>query len=731
MRTSGAARTIVWPGRPDPLGATWDGFGVNFALFSANAEKVELCLFDPDGNREVDRVALPECTDEVWHGYLPEARPGLVYGYRVHGPYDPSRGHRFNANKLLLDPYAKALVGHMRWSDAHFAYRVGSNKEDLSFDRRDNARGMPKCRVVDPAFTWGGERRPNVSWTDTLVYEAHVKGLTQGHPDVPPGLRGTFAGLASPAVIDHLKRLGVTAVELLPIHAFTDDRHLVEKSLHNYWGYASIGFFAPEPRYMAGPSTKEFKTMVARLHDAGIEVFLDVVYNHTGEGNHLGPTLSFKGIDNASYYLLHPHDKRFYLDHTGTGNSLNLTHPRVLQMVMDSLRYWVSEMHVDGFRFDLATTLAREEHGFDPSGSFLDACRQDPVLAQAKLIAEPWDIGPGGYRVGQFPPGWAEWNDRYRDTVRRYWRGDDGMLPEMAARLTGSADLYEHRKRRPWASVNFVTSHDGFTLADLVSYSHKHNEANKEGNRDGHDANYSANYGVEGPTDDPVLKELRRRQARNLMATLLLSQGTPMLLGGDELLRTQGGNNNAYCQDNEVSWVDWSGLKGGEAAEMTAFVQRLTGLRRQHPVLRRGKFLHGRETGADGVKDITWITPQGLEKTAEQWRDSHARCIGMLLNGRAGTHLAVDGTLATDGVLLLVLNAHVDAVPFTMPGVPGGRIWHCLLDTGHATGAPGDRTELPGLPARIPGRTCLLFELAGAGGQAIPPHAGPSPVAPP
>ncbi|MBP7335377.1 glycogen debranching protein GlgX [Niveispirillum sp.] len=728
MRSTGAARTIVWPGRPDPLGATWDGLGVNFALFSAHAEKVELCLFDSDGSREIERITLPECTDDVWHAYLPEARPGLLYGYRVHGPYDPSRGHRFNANKLLLDPYAKALEGPMRWSDAHFGYRMGAAREDLSIDRRDNARGMPKCRVIDPAFTWGLERRPRVPWTDTIIYEAHVRGQTLRHPDIAPGLRGTFTGLASQPMIDHLKALGVTAVELLPVHGFTDDRHLVERSLHNYWGYASICFFAPEPRYMTGRSTREFKNMVARLHDAGIEVILDVVYNHTGEGNHLGPTLSFRGIDNASYYLLHPHDKRFYQDHTGTGNTLNLAHPRVLQMVMDSLRHWVVDMHVDGFRFDLATTLAREAHGYDSGAGFLDAVRQDPVLAGVKLIAEPWDIGPGGYRVGQFPSGWSEWNDRYRDTVRRFWRGDEGMLPELAARLTGSADIFDNARRRPWSSVNFVTSHDGFTLADLVSYNAKHNEANQEGNRDGHDANFSNNHGVEGPTDDPVIKAVRHRQARNMLATLLLSQGTPMLTAGDELLRSQQGNNNAYCQDNEVSWIDWPGVGQDERA-MTRFVARLTGLRRTHPVLRRGRFLHGREVSPDGLKDITWINPQGVEKAAEQWRDGQARCLGLLLNGRAGPHLAVDGTPSLDGVLLLIVNAGEAAADFILPALPGGEGWRCLLDTGDEEGRP---TALPGVwltatgrPVSLPGRTCWLYELVETqGGVSIPTSSG-------
>lgn len=717
MRSTGAARTIVRPGRPDPLGATWDGLGVNFALFSAHAEKVELCLFDSDGSREIERITLPECTDDVWHAYLPEARPGLLYGYRVHGPYDPSRGHRFNPNKLLLDPYAKALEGPLRWSDAHFGYRMGAAREDLSIDRRDNARGMPKCRVIDPAFTWGLERRPRVPWTDTIIYEAHVRGQTLRHPDIAPTSRGTFTGLSSQPMIDHLKALGVTAVELLPVHGFTDDRHLVERSLHNYWGYASICFFAPEPAYMTGRSTREFKNMVARLHDAGIEVILDVVYNHTGEGNHLGPTLSFRGIDNASYYLLQQ-DKRFYQDHTGTGNTLNLAHPRVLQMVMDSLRHWVVDMHVDGFRFDLATTLAREAQGFDQGAGFLDAVRQDPVLAGVKMIAEPWDIGPGGYRVGQFPSGWAEWNDRYRDTVRRFWRGDEGMLPELAARLTGSADIFDHARRRPWSSVNFVTSHDGFTLADLVSYNTKHNEANQEGNRDGHDANFSHNHGVEGPTDDPAIRAVRRRQSRNMLATLLLSQGTPMLTAGDELLRSQQGNNNAYCQDSEVSWINWPDLEADERA-MTRFVSRLTALRRAHPVLRRGRFLHGRETSADGLKDITWINPQGVEKAPEQWRDGQARCLGLLLNGKAGTHLSADGTPEMDNVLLLMVNAGETATDFILPDVPGGSQWRCLLDTGdeegRPSGHPGANLVITGKPVSLPGRTCWLYELIETG----------------
>ena len=708
MSINGSERPTVWPGKPYPLGATWDGFGVNFALFSANAEKVELCLFDQAGQREVARIALPEHTDEVWHGYLPEARPGLLYGYRVHGPYDPANGHRFNANKLLLDPYAKALFGAIKWSDAHYGYRLGSTREDLSFDRRDNARIMAKCRVVDPAFTWGNDRPPEVPWTDSVIYETHVRGFTMLHPAVPKPLRGTFAGMSVPTIIEYLKALGITAVELLPVHAFADERHLVAQGLRNYWGYNTIGFFAPEPRYMTTGVLSEFKTMVARLHEAGIEVILDVVYNHTGEGNHLGPTLSFRGIDNASYYRLMPGDKRYYINDTGTGNTLNMTHPRVLQMVMDSLRYWVTEMHVDGFRFDLATVLGRESYGFDPAGGFLDAVRQDPVLAGVKLIAEPWDVGPGVYQVGNFPPGWAEWNDRYRDTVRRYWRGDEGMLPELAGRIAGSSDLFEKRGRKAWSSVNFVTAHDGFTLEDLVSYNEKHNWANGEGNRDGHSANHSCNYGVEGPTDAPAVRAIRDRQKRNVLATLLLSQGTPMLLAGDEIGHTQLGNNNAYCQDGALTWLDWT---RDDTGDLLAYVKRLLALRKAHPVLRRPSFLHGRVTSPDGLKDIGWYAPAGTEKTAEQWRNTHARCIGLLLNGHAGEYLRPDGSNADDGVLLIVLNAHHESVPFTLPTVPGGRGWRCVLDTRVADGAGDGRMVLSGKAVDVDGRTALVFQL--------------------
>ena len=700
------ARTPVWPGKPYPLGATWDGFGVNFALFSANAERVELCLFDKTGQREVERVTLPEHTDEVWHGYLPDARPGLLYGYRVHGPYEPEEGHRFNPNKLLIDPYAKALFGGFKWSDAHYGYRVGSTREDLSFDRRDNARGMPKCRVVDGAFTWGHDRHRRVPWTETVLYETHVRGFTMRHPEVPAHLRGTFAGMSTQGVIEYLRALGITSVEFLPVQAIADEQHLVTRGMTNYWGYNTIGFFAPEPRYMTTGVLSEFKTMVARLHEAGIEVILDVVYNHTAEGNHLGPTLSFKGIDNLSYYRLMPDGPRYYINDTGTGNTLNLSHPRVVQMVMDSLRYWVTEMHVDGFRFDLATVLAREPYGYDPGSGFLDAVRQDPVLADVKLIAEPWDVGPGGYQVGNFPPGWAEWNDRYRDTVRRYWRGDDGMLPELAGRIAGSADLFEKRGRRPWASVNFITAHDGFTLRDLVSYNDKHNEANGEENRDGHSHNLSYNYGAEGPTDDPEIREVRLRQMRNFLATLFLSRGTPMLLAGDEFGRTQHGNNNAYAQDSEIGWIDWKMDEEGRV--LAEFTRRMIALRQALPMLRRGRFLTGQYDETLGVKDVSWLTPAGDEMTDEHWGDGNARCLGVLLDGRAQpTGVRRPGT---DSTLLLVVNSYHDVVNFTLPEAAGGREWVCLVDTNQP-----DLEEAPafdfGHDYAVTARSLLLFML--------------------
>ena len=680
--------SAVWPGAPYPLGATWDGEGVNFALFSEHAERVELCLFDARGRREVERLALPECTDQVWHGYLPDARPGQLYGYRVHGPYRPEQGHRFNPHKLLLDPYAKALWGDMRWSDAHFGYRVGHAREDLSFDRRNSAPGVPKCRVVDPAFTWGDDRPPNVPWHDTVIYETHVRGYTMRHPDVPPELRGTYAALATEPVVDHLRRLGVTAVELMPVHAFVDDRHLVAQGLSNYWGYNSIGYFAPERRYAAGDRPEdEFRTMVKTLHSAGIEVILDVVYNHTAEGNHLGPTLSFRGIDNAAYYRLENANRRYYRDYTGCGNTLNMMHPRVLQLIMDSLRYWVTEMHVDGFRFDLASALARELHDVDRLGAFFDIIHQDPVLSQVKLIAEPWDLGEGGYQVGNFPPGWTEWNGRYRDVVRDYWRGEGGIIAELGFRLTGSSDLYSASGRSPRASVNFVTCHDGFTLHDLVSYNHKHNEANGEGNRDGESHNRSWNCGVEGPTDDPAIRGLRERQKRNFLATVLLSQGVPMLLAGDEMGRTQNGNNNVYCQDGELSWVDWS-LDDARRA-LLDFTARAIGLSR-HPVFRRRGFLQGRDIRGEGVKDITWVTPEGGEMSDQTWQLSYARCLGMLLAGDAILERDARGRTIHDDDFLVLFNAHHEPIDFVLPEGrdPGG--WQVALDTARDP-APAER----------------------------------------
>jgi isoamylase len=694
------AKRIVRPGLPYPLGASWDGSGVNFALFSANATKVELCLFDSAGRREIDRVPLPEYTDEVWHGYLPDVRPGQLYGYRVDGPYAPEAGHRFNPNKLLLDPYALALHGEIRWHDALFGYRVGHHREDFSFDRRDSAFVMPKCVVVDPAFTWGADRPVHANWSETVIYEAHVKGMTALRNDLPPHIRGTFEGFADPRTIDHLVDLGVTSVELMPTQAFFDDRYLVEKGLSNYWGYNTIGFFAPAPRYIApGGTIHDFKLLVRRLHDAGIEVILDVVYNHTAEGNHLGPTLSFKGIDNASYYLLGD-DPRYFFDTTGCGNTVNMRHPRVLQMVMDSLRYWVGECHVDGFRFDLASTLGRDRDIFDPNAIFLDAVRQDPLLSTVKLIAEPWDTGSDGYQLGNFPPGWAEWNDRYRDTVRGFWRGDEAHAPELAARLLGSADRFDKRGRRPWSSINFVTAHDGFTLADLVAYDDKHNEANGENNADGHSHNLSASWGVEGPTDDPDILALRDQMRRNMLATLLFSQGTPMILMGDEIGRSQGGNNNAYCQDNAMNWLSWEDRGPGEQAFME-FVQQVIALRRRHPLLRQPRFLHGNGTG-DGAPDVRWIRPDGEDMQPEDWDAPHTRSFGLLLCG------------TDDDQLLILFNAHHEPVRFhALPGAPAQE-WVEVLSTYQAAmdDTDGETEREPGrhlAELDCPGRALILL----------------------
>jgi isoamylase len=686
----------VAEGRPYPLGATWDGRGTNFALFSANAKMVELCLFDPHGRRELERVVLPERTDDIWHGHLPDVSPGQLYGYRVHGPYEPDHGHRFNANKLLLDPYTKRLFGRIVWSDAHFGYRAGSARADLSFDRRDNARGIPKSVVIDEAFTGTRAPRPHIPWESTIIYEAHVKGLTQARDDVPPAWRGFFRGLAAPGVIKHLKLLGVTTLELLPIHAFVDDRHLVERGLHNYWGYNTICFFAAEPRYAPDNAIESFRSTVARLHDAGIEIVLDVVFNHTAEGNHLGPTLCFRGIDNASYYWLVPGKARFYENFTGCGNALNLSHPRVLQMVMDSLRYWVEAYHVDGFRFDLATTLARGPNGFDGRSAFFAAVRQDPVLATVKLIAEPWDVGPGGYQVGAFPSGWAEWNDQYRRTLRRYWRGDGGILGELARRMTGSADLFDKSGRGPLAGLNHVTVHDGFTLADLVSYAEKHNEANGEDNRDGSDDNLSTNGGVEGPSDDPEILALRRQLRRNQLCSLMLAHGVPLLLAGDEVGNSQNGNNNAYCQDNEIGWVDWSRL-GQEGEDMTQLLARLSDLRRRFPQLSPRRWVEGKRP--DGSYGALWLTPQGTEMTEHDWKFPEGRFLAYVLEG-----------VADGAALLIVMNAGAEPIEFKVPEWPRCRGWKGLIDTSVVRGVSGGDVVAVGQVAKAPACSVLVFE---------------------
>ena len=710
--------TAVWPGKPYPLGATWDGEGVNFALFSEHAERVELCLFDATSGHELQRIALQEHTDQVWHGYLPEARPGWLYGYRVYGPYLPQDGHRFNPNKLLLDPYAKAIVGAMRWSAAQFGYRIGHPRGDLSFSISDSAPDMLKCQVVTSTFDWEDDHRPNTPWHDTIIYELHVRGFTVQHPDVPPPLRGGYAGLASPVAIAYLQHLGVTAVELLPVHSGVDDWHLLQKGLRNYWGYNSIGFFAPEQRYSNGGHPDEFKAMVKALHAAGIEVILDVVYNHTAEGNHCGPTLCFRGIDNAVYYRLTGDNRRYYIDYTGCGNTLNVMHPRVLQLLMDSLRYWVIEMHVDGFRFDLASALAREHHAVDQWGGFMDIIHQDPVLSQVKLIAEPWDLGEGGYQVGNFPVGWAEWNGKYRDAVRDYWRGQGGQIGQLAYRLTGSSDLYQHNGRRPYASINFITCHDGFTLQDLVSYNDKHNTANQEDNRDGDSHNRSWNCGVEGPTDDPWIAALRDRQRRNFMATLLLSQGVPMLLAGDERGRSQQGNNNAYCQDGPIGWLDWT--LSPDNLEFLNFTRHLIQLRRQHPALRRRQFFQGQPIRGDDVKDLHWLNPDGAEMTDREWTQSSAHCLGMYLSGQGLLETDELGHPLVDDDFLLLLNADSREVRFTLPRFNGCDHYEVVLDTGLSGASAGERRHPVARPYPLQGRSLALLTLRRQPGLALP-----------
>jgi len=707
--------TTIWPGKPYPLGATWDGEGVNFALFSDHATGVELCLFDsPAAPHEYERISMPEQTDNVWHVYLPGARPGQLYGYRVYGPYDPEAGQRFNPAKLLVDPYAKALDRTPHWDTALFGYPLGDDYEDLTPDQQDSAPFVPRGVVIDPSFDWGDDRAPQTPLYRSVIYELHVKGFTKLHPEVPEHLRGTYAGLASPAAVAYVQSLGVTAVELLPVHQHIDDQALVERGLCNYWGYNTLGYFAPDLRYSSagalGEQVREFKTMVKTLHAAGIEVILDVVYNHTGEGSHLGPTLSLRGIDNQVYYRLLPGAPRFYMDYTGCGNSLNMLHPRTLQLIMDSLRYWVLEMHVDGFRFDLASTLARGLHEADRLSAFFDIIHQDPVLSQVKLIAEPWDIGPGGYQVGNFPVLWAEWNGKYRDIMRSFWKGDDVSLSELAYRLTGSSDLYRHNGRRPFASINFITAHDGFPLRDLVSYDHKHNEANGEANRDGENHNSSWNYGVEGPTDDPQINAVRARQQRNFLATLLLSQGVPMLLAGDERSRTQGGNNNAYCQDNEVSWLDWR--LDDTSRELLDFTRRLIQLRDAHPVLRRRKFFQGRSIHGSHVHDIEWFRPDGGEMGDAEWPETELHCLGMKLNGQVMDEWDERGQHVRDDIMLILLNAYDALIEFTLPAAPDETRWEMLVDTALPRGDEHASVP-PGQAYALQGRSLVLLRLRG------------------
>jgi isoamylase len=682
------------PGAPYPLGAKWDGLGVNFAVFSAHATRIQLCIFDNSGRKELQRYDLPERSEDIWHGYLPDVMPGLVYGYRAHGPYEPHNGHRFNPHKLLLDPYAKGILGTLKWTDAVFGYRLQSPRADLSFDRRDSAPAMVKATVVHDAFDWSEDRRPNTPWPDTVIYEAHVRGLTKLLEDLRAPERGTFAALCHPAVVDHLKRLGVTAIELMPVHAYLQDRDLLQKSLANYWGYNTLSYFAVEPRYLSTGNANEARKVIRRLHAAGIEVILDVVYNHTCEGSDLGPTLSWRGLDNASYYRLQENDRRYAVNDTGTGNTLNFSHPRVLQMAMDSLRYWAQSFHVDGFRFDLGVTLGREAHGFDRGAGFFDALRQDPVLSRLKLISEPWDLGPGGYQLGSHPAGFAEWNDRYRDSVRRFWRGDSNIRPELARRLSGSADVFgSEGTRKPWASINFVASHDGMTLNDLVTYSQKHNEPNQQNNEDGQGNDYSSNWGTEGPSDRAEITSIRERVKRSMLVTLFASLGTPMFLAGDESGRTQQGNNNAYCQDNDISCLDWSNARTAAGEELIAFTARLSAIRRDHPVFRSSQFLHGHNQIFPGVLDIDWFDERGVRLSPQDWRNNEGRALAMGLASRDKKDRAE--------FAVLILNASDRALDFALPGKYR---WRVLIDS--ADPEIADR--------EIPGGTYTLADRAAA-----------------
>jgi isoamylase len=709
-----ADRPRTRPGRPYPLGATWDGAGVNFALFSEHATAVALCLYDEhDPGKEVHQIRVEQRTDQVWHVYVPGVRPGTLYAFRVNGPYEPRQGHRFNPAKALLDPYARAIAGTLQWNDAFFGYRVGDPTGDVRADDRDSAPYLPKSVVVDPTFDWEDDRPPLTPWSRTVIYEMHVKGFTRRHPEVPPELRGTYAGLAAPAAVRHLTELGVTAVELLPVHHSVTEKYQADRGLTNYWGYNSIGFFCPDSRYSSsghlGQQVDEFKRMVKTLHRAGIEVILDVVYNHTAEGNHLGPTLSFRGIDNAAYYRLSSEDPRYHVDYTGCGNTLNMRHPRTIQLLMDSLRYWVLDMHVDGFRFDLAAALARELHDVDRLSAFFDVVHQDPMISQVKLIAEPWDLGEGGYQVGNFPAGWAEWNGKYRDAIRRYWKGDEGQVAELAYRLTGSSDLYEMGGRRPHASVNFVTAHDGFTLADLVSYDVKHNLANGEDNRDGTDDNGSWNCGIEGPTDDPAIVALRERQMRNFQATLFLSQGIPMLLSGDEMGHTQRGNNNAYCQDNELSWLEWPPTETGR--RLIDFTRRLIRLKHANPVFHRRTFFQGRRIHGSAVKDLAWFRPDGHEMTDEEWQDNHGRCLGLRLGGDAIEEVDDMGEPIVGDTFLVLLNAYHEPVPFVLPAHQGRVRWEPVLDTRDWDGEADQPAQRTGEQYRLEGRSLAVLRL--------------------